>query len=82
MDRAMTERRVTIRGQGSGTLRRREAGQVTIACASRLLPGRPYVVQGVDAGDDNCRMRVAASRVSALAGEAGVVYLVTLRADS
>ena len=82
MDGAMKAHHVTIRGHGSGKVQARDGARVTIECASRLLPGRPYVLQGVHDDGDSCRMRVAASWVRGIEGEAGVVYRVTLHAES
>lgn len=73
---------VTIRGHGSGRLHLRDTGHVTVDCHCRLLPGRPYVVQGVAADGGSCRMRVVASRVHHLLGESGVVYRVTFQVES
>ena len=42
---------------------------MTIDCQSRLLPGRVYMVQGVEAGDAPCRMRVVSASVRCLRGD-------------
>ncbi len=82
MDGALMPYHVTIRGHGSGRVHSRDGTRLTIECASRLLPGRPYEVQGVPGASGNCRMRVAASWVRGLEGDEGVVYRVTLQAES
>jgi hypothetical protein len=82
MGGTVNARGVTIRGHGSGRLHHHDAREVTVDCPYRLLPGRPYVVQGVGAEGDSCRMRVVAASVHTLRGEGGVVYRVTLQPES
>ncbi len=77
----MSSRQVNIRGHGTGTVHWRDGGAMTIDCQSRLLPGRVYMVQGVEAGDAPCRMRVVSASVRCLRGEAGVGYRVTFQSD-
>lgn len=78
----MTATAVTIRGHGSGRVWRGDPEHLVVDCPCRLLPGRPYVVQGLGHGVENRRMRVISSSVQALHGDAGVVYRVTFRPDA
>ena len=82
MGGTLNARSVSIRGYGKAQVQGDDAGSVTVDCHCRLLPGRPYVLQGMPGQGDGRRMRVVASSVHVLQGEAGVVYRVTLRADA
>jgi hypothetical protein len=82
MGGTLRTREVTIRGFGRATLRMADSEHVTIDCRCRLLPGRPYLVQGFPSDGESRRLRVVAASVHSLSGEGGVGYRVVLQADA
>lgn len=82
MGGAVRSREITIRGFGQATLRKADSEHLTIDCRCRLLPGRPYLVQGFPSDGESRRLRVVAASVHSLSGEGGVGYRVVLQADT